>query len=348
MAPSGGEHTLSLRWRILLFGFAVVLGTFERLSGIANLISMERDWLVVVGKFSSTEQAGLPGYNLTRLNAVMRRLDLVCKLVGPVVISFVIAATSMRTGVFVIAGMSASTWSIEVWSAWRVWNDCHVLRQPKLAPIQEEPDDTVPAPQYRTPFARIRHILNEHSGQIRAYFNSSVWIPSLALSLLHISVLTYHATLITWLLASGFSLVLITVVRAISSVVEISSTYVAPYSITYLAKTAEEKKAGATMTEDGAEEALLEQSTSEAEMELDQRHMMMEMKHGIGLERCGLWGISLQALCLVRLLFDIVIRSSFISLPEPCSRFAQPYYLGCHLPEAINDPVQCSTPFPVP
>ena len=302
MAGPTRIHVLSLNWRIVLFGIAVTLGTIERLSGIANLISMERDWLVIVGNIASNEHAGPLGYDLTHLNSVMRRIDLICKLTGPLVISFIIAGTSMRDGVFAVAGMSAVTWSIEIWSAWSVWNSCHALRQPKIINRHEEPAGTVQGYYERSFSIRMRSMAKEHVSQIQSYFGTSVWIPSLALSLLHISVLTYNASLITWLLTSGFSLVLITVVRAVGSVVEISSTFVAPYSITYLAKTADRKKAATFVTEDGAEEILLEQLDPGAESEMNRQHLMPQMKHGIGLERCGLWGISLQALCLVRLL----------------------------------------------
>ncbi|KAF3061035.1 Solute carrier family 40 member 1 [Daldinia childiae] len=67
------------------FAIAVTLGIIERLSASANLISMERDWVVTVAA-----PAGNP-YDLTHLNAVMRRIDLVCKLISPILISAVIS-----------------------------------------------------------------------------------------------------------------------------------------------------------------------------------------------------------------------------------------------------------------
>ena len=320
------EHPLNLNWRIALFGIAITLGTFERLSGIANLISMERDWVVIVGSSASSGQVRSLGYDLTHLNSVLRRIDLICKLIGPLAISFIIAGTSMRIGVFVVAGMSAGTWSIEIWSACNVWTNCHALRQPKVVVHHGEPDSITHDDHSHSYLAWASRMVKRHVGQLQAYFGSSIWIPSLALSLLHISVLTYNATLITWLLASGFSLVLITAVRAIGSVVEISSTFVAPYSITYLAETADQKKVPIVISEDGAEEALLDQANLQLDSETDRQHMLL-MKHGIGLERCGLWGISLQAMCLVRpssqysclrrvFLYYILLGSLSISFPH--------------------------------
>lgn len=53
--------------------------------------------------------------------------------------------------------------------------------------------------------------------------------------MLHFSVLAYSATFITFVLNASFSLFLITSARVASSIVEVSSTFVAPVSIKYLA-----------------------------------------------------------------------------------------------------------------
>ncbi len=61
-------------------------------------------------------------------------------------------------------------------------------------------------------------LLNNQLRSLQTYLRTPVWQPSLALALLHLSVLSYSATFITYLLSTGFSLVLITAVRALSSV----------------------------------------------------------------------------------------------------------------------------------
>ncbi len=66
---------------------------------------------------------------------------------------------------------------------------------------------------------------------------TDVWVPSLALALLHFSALSYAATFITYLLNVGFSLFLITVARACGSVIEVSSTFIAPAGIRVLGRT---------------------------------------------------------------------------------------------------------------
>ena len=84
----------------MIFTTAVSFGIVERLSSSGNLISMERDWVVAVAA-----PTGHP-YDLTGLNAVMRRIDLVCKLISPILISAVVSVTSVRFGV-VFTGLTS-------------------------------------------------------------------------------------------------------------------------------------------------------------------------------------------------------------------------------------------------
>jgi solute carrier family 40 (iron-regulated transporter), member 1 len=55
---------------------------------------------------------------------------------------------------------------------------------------------------YQDPLVRLRH-----------YFSMDVWPASISVSLLQMTVLTYSATLITYLLTVGFSLSAITIAR---------------------------------------------------------------------------------------------------------------------------------------
>ena len=254
------------------------------------MISMERDWVPVLAVDPIPAPTGSFRYTLSHLNAVMRRIDLICKLLAPVVISLVISFTSISIGVMVVAIMSCVSWGFEILSARQVWQSNTRLQErrpvrgtcePSGAEITQSP---LPNIGKWTVRASTRQIY-----QLRAYFKSDVWIPSIALALLHVSVLSYSATFVTYLLNSGFSLILITVVRATSSIVEVSSTFVAPRSIEYLARS----KRG--LNGYGDTEQLLSDSEGVAQKD----------RHAVGLARSGLWGISLQLGCLVSLLSSI-------------------------------------------
>ncbi|MCJ1357628.1 MAG: hypothetical protein MMC33_007624 [Icmadophila ericetorum] len=286
----------------VLFGIAILLGIGEKLSGTGNTISMERDWVPVLA--SKEEHAD---YSLTHLNAVMRRIDLVCKLVAPLVISIVIASTSTRVGVLVVAGMSATSWGIELWSARRVWNTCIQLRAPKVINSggREERTDIRHSPRLW-----IIRLWRSQAVQLRDYFSANVWIPSMCLSMLHANVLTYSATFITYLLNTGFSLLLITVTRTLSSFVEVSSTFVAPIGIKHLAVPVK--------TRCGIDE-------EEVPFIEEQVEGTAEKEHGVGLERSGLWGISLQLFSLIPVVIVVFQITPAASIPGPLSTFLSRY-----------------------
>ena len=272
----------------LLFAVVVGLGILEKLSGTANMISMERDWIPLLASQTSDST-----YSLTQLNAVMRRIDLICKLVSPVMISVVIAASgSTRIGVMVVAGMSALSWGVEIWCARRVWNTNPRLREPKvnkdvISGETLEPVDTLnPGWLQRAEVCLTAGFHNQVMG-LRSYFGSDVWMPSLSGALLHLSVLSYSATLLTYLLDSGFSLALITIARTLGSVVEVSSTFVAPVGVQYLSRSSKDHLA----REDT--EALLDNQGPDAQDSGNQQHLA-------GLQRLGLWGLWSQFLNLVK------------------------------------------------
>ncbi|KAL9108614.1 MAG: hypothetical protein Q9187_008269, partial [Circinaria calcarea] len=291
---------LVMNRQLWLFAIVVLLGVCEKLSGIGNMISMERDWVPPLAMALST--GGVSPQQLTQLNAVMRRIDLICKLIAPVLISIIISATSMRTGVVTVAGMSGATWGIEIWCARRVWEGCPQLQQDKFhQPIEEIEmlDRSSPSTlETQTSKANVLRIWHSQSRQIRAYFSTNVWIPSLSLAILHLSVLSYSATFITYLLNTGFSLLLITIARTLSSVVEVSSTFIAPIGVDYLARS----RKSSSQEEESAEELLPEGD-------------LVEKRHGVGLERLGLWGISLQLLSLIPVVLAIAAISPSPSQP---------------------------------
>ncbi|KAK7951494.1 uncharacterized protein PG986_007222 [Apiospora aurea] len=251
----------------VLFVVAVAFGIIERLSSSGNLISMERDWVVTV--------AAAPGrpYDLTHLNAVMRRIDLVCKLISPVLISAVISATgSVRIGVLYSALTSLVSIPIEIVSAKGVWNSSPVLRVPKSRKSPSAPRDG---------FGCFMGF--------EMYFSTTVWVPSTALALLHFNMMTWRATFITYLINTGYSLPTITLARAIGSVLEISSTVATPLGIQYMGKAYRQHRSLAG-EEDELEVGLVESN--------EQQQHAVDGQALVGLQRFGLWGVSWQVLNL--------------------------------------------------
>ncbi|KAH9212610.1 hypothetical protein DL95DRAFT_436686 [Leptodontidium sp. 2 PMI_412] len=271
-----------------IFTLILLLGILECLSASGNMLSMERDWVITAA--SPAGQA----YDLTHLNSVMRRIDLICKLIAPILISIIVSATSTRIGVIVVGGMSAASWAVEIFCARRVWN-----RNPRLQKLKSSGVGGELGTQVLSPVGVVNRVLqglHRYAQDFKMYFSSTVCIPSLALALLHLSALSYSATFITFLLSTGFSLQLITIARAAGSVVEISSTVVTPVGVQYLGKARNHGRfRGRDVLGDGDGETLLGLDGVEDR----------EGRTETGLERLGLWGISWQLLNLIPVVFAL-------------------------------------------
>ncbi|KAI0172028.1 Ferroporti-1 [Hypoxylon sp. FL1284] len=256
------------------FAVAVALGIVERLSSSGNLISMERDWVVTVAA-----PAGRP-YDLTRLNAVMRRIDLVCKLISPILISVVISALgSVRLGVVFTALTSLVSIPIEIFSATRVWRSSPLLQAPRAVP-PPAPSRSTQAPSWLARSWQYFH-------GFEMYFGTTVWVPSVALALLHFNMLTWRATFITYLINAGYSLNTITAARTVGSLFEITSTIITPRGIEYLGKAHRRSRLSAI------DEADDESGVGLIQQEEEQENV--DAQTVVGLQRFGLWGMSWQA-----------------------------------------------------
>ncbi|KAI1107694.1 Ferroporti-1 [Jackrogersella minutella] len=284
------------------FAVAMTFSIIERLSSSGNNISMERDWVVAVAA-----PAGRP-YDLTHLNAIMRRIDLVCKLISPILIAAVISALgSVRLGVVFTGLTSLVCIPIEVFSAKRVWNSSPLLQAPRAVP----PPNPAAATQItsRSWVARTRQYFHN----FEMYFSTSVWVPSVALALLHFNMLTWRATFITYLINVGYSLNIITIARAIGSVFEITSTVITPRGIEYMGKAHHHTHPSSADEDDESGVGLIAGG----------QEGNRDVQTLIGLQRVGLWGMSWQVVNT----FPVVLALWAISVrqegAESFSTFAQ-------------------------
>lgn len=231
------------QWKDAIFLLILGLGILERLSRLANLVSIERDWVPTMVAAGTTDKPQ-PPYDLSRLNAVMSRIDLVCKLGSPIAISAFMSATkSPRRGAILLIGLNFLTWPFEYWTAKSVWQGSEQLREKKVADKFEI--ETLAASENKDnagftwhdlliAFKAILGWVSQYGRSLRQYFATEVWMPSLAMSSLHFSVLTFSSTLIVFLVNSGFSMTLITWAEVLSAAFELSSTFIYPRAVRIL------------------------------------------------------------------------------------------------------------------
>ena len=207
-----------------LIAILALLACVEKLCSIMNLIAIERDWVVVVAENSRC--------GLEVLNSQMRRIDLVCKLVGPLAIALVDGYSTI-VAIGVVAGMNASSALMEYFAIARVY---YIL--PALRTCLEVSDSTNSVPSAMSEVHAKRRLGHLCVAQIRAIYNAvsgyarhPVFPPSMALCLLYLTVLSFSGQMVTYLLSIGFSSVQIGVWRTLSTAIEISATWLAPIAM---------------------------------------------------------------------------------------------------------------------
>ena len=218
---SQSRPIVSLKAKGIIFLLILVLGISERLSRLANLLSIERDWV-------PTLAGSTPDYDLTYLNAVMVRIDLICKLGSPIAISALMSVTSPRLGPLLLALCNVISWPLEYWTARRVWSDSPNLRIPKEVLVK---DSKTAQRSFGAAFHAVTSWLQEYWQSLQSYFTAKVWMPSLAMTCLHSSILNFSGSLTVFLIQSGFSTGMITGAEVSSAVCEFSSTYVFPWGM---------------------------------------------------------------------------------------------------------------------
>jgi iron-regulated transporter 1 len=203
----------------VLICLLIGLGITERICAVGNNLVMERDWTPTIAGEKTRP-------SLADVNAVMRRIDLVSKILAPVVVS----AVRVRGGVGVLVGFTAAinllTVGVELSTARTAWEQCQVLRVER-----EEAKDPGPGPDEDQEPATHR---NGFLSSLRLYFSYHACLASLSSALQSFSVLSLSGPMTTYLLTRHYSLSLITTARTATSVVEIGSTLLFPYLATQL------------------------------------------------------------------------------------------------------------------
>lgn len=306
-----------------MFLLILALGILERLSRLANLVSIERDWVPTMVT-AGTADKKQPMYDLSRLNAVMSRIDLICKLGSPIVISAFMSATkSPRLGAVLLICLNLLTWPFEYWTAKTVWHENEQLQEEKLLDGFEAKElaatENETGTRFFNVFMAVLGWISQYGRSLQQYFATHVWMPSLAMSTLHFSVLTFSSTLIVFLVNSGFSMTLITWAEVLSAAFELSSTFVFPWAVHVLSN---ERTAYHALSDEEPNSTPSTPLRSTFEVNDDAKADgigSLESSQVIGVSKLGLLAISLTLIALipsVPAIWDIA-TSSPLSTPIP-------------------------------
>ena len=149
---------------------------------------------------------------LASLNSKMRRIDLFCKLLGPLFIALV-DSYSTRLAVTFNLVMNTASIPVEYLAIAQVYHRSPALQEPKPA-----------APSSSGPPQR-----SSIASDTAFYIRHKAFLPSAATALLYLTVLSFAGQMVTYLAASGYTSAQISAARTASVVVEVLATWAAPW-----------------------------------------------------------------------------------------------------------------------
>jgi iron-regulated transporter 1 len=209
----------------LILAALCVPACVEKLCSIANLVSVEKDWVIVL--------AGGSEEDLQRLNAQMRRIDLFCKIFGPLIIS-ALDTWNIQGAILMLIGVNSLSLPLEYLSIAKVYNSTEALQAPRSRTSYTPLLGNEPSPgesSLQDEAEDLELLKPSIISALRIYSASRAFIPSLALAMLYFTVLSFSGQLITYLFSTGLSPLKVTLLRTVSVLVEITATFLAPRAI---------------------------------------------------------------------------------------------------------------------
>jgi iron-regulated transporter 1 len=153
----------------------------------------------------------------------MRRIDLICKLLGPLAISS-IAIVSTPIAIWTTVILNLVSILPEYFCIAKVHSLVPSLQQPSSLDTTEEHADLSPASSSCPTLSSILPLTS-----LSFYIGHPAFLPSLSLSLLYLTVLSLSGQMVTYLISSGFTSLEVGLIRTVSTVFELSATFLAPW-----------------------------------------------------------------------------------------------------------------------
>lgn len=306
----------------IMYGLILLLDVIHDLGAIGNRLSLERDWVpVLVGPITPETT-----YGLTQVNSVMVRLELTVKLIAPSLLPVIMNSFGSREGwILLLIAVTVAMWAIEAYLAKLVARE-----NPELQDLKTPSSDpaTLEDLEIEDQFVHLKSgisslprkmyfvLYQDPAVRLRHFFSIPMWPASISLALLQVTVLAYSATMITYLLQTGFSISIITAARASGAITGLASTAITPWLVGLLRS---RYLRGPRIDADGEDDAA----------------------EGKVVRTVGLWGIILQFLCLVSAVFEniwillILLRSQLFLFSGVCHRL----FLQKCFPDGTMNPV---------
>lgn len=189
--------------KIIKYIIVVIFGCTLKLSFIANNISIEKDWVIIISNG-----------NTEKLTTTMRRIDLFCKTMAP-----------LTMGIITFKGNLYGVISIIIWN---VLSGCleYILILKTYINFPELSNKNNPNNENT-------HLIEndnyEENITFIEYIKHKIFLASLSLSMLYLTVLSFGGIMTSYLKLIGYSDFTLGILRAVAGISGISATYLMPY-----------------------------------------------------------------------------------------------------------------------
>ncbi|XP_073149510.1 solute carrier family 40 member 1-like isoform X2 [Henckelia pumila] len=204
-----------------------ISGAVGVLSTLAGTILVEREWVVVISE-------GQPPDVLTKMNSIIRRIDLICKLFAPVVSGFIISFVSLTASALTMALWNVFSVFLQYWLLISVYKGIPALKEISERRISRSLVREVDEVDFEQPESSRRGtIIDKFSNTPyisawKVYIQQEVALPGLALALLYFTVLSFGSLMTATLEWEGIPTYIIGIARGISATVGIAATFLYP------------------------------------------------------------------------------------------------------------------------
>jgi iron-regulated transporter 1 len=185
---------------------------------------------------------------VTAMNAQMRRIDLVCKLLGPLFIAL-IDGISTEAAIMVNLGMNVCSVVVEYYSiakvrpqslvsrlkehfaynSSQVYDEVPELQEAKKSPPRPHGEEPAQQGFFVRGWSAVCQGVRQALKDFGFYFRHRVFLPSFAGALLYLTVLSFSGQMVTWLLSTGYDSTQVAVTRTLAVAFEVLATWVAPW-----------------------------------------------------------------------------------------------------------------------
>ncbi|KAF3330448.1 solute carrier family 40 member 1-like isoform X3 [Carex littledalei] len=213
-----------------LFGAVGVLST------LAGTILIEREWVVVMSN-------GEPPELLTKMNSVIRRIDLSCKLLAPVFTGFIISFISLRASAIIFSVWNIVSVLLEYWLLASVYNGVPSLSESdqrrnarvgggniaESSSILEESESSIgdETDDWKIQAMERLSVIPCFDSWI-VYLKQEVALPGISLAILYFTVLSFGTLMTATLDWKGIPVYVISIARGVSALVGIGATVLYP------------------------------------------------------------------------------------------------------------------------